>query len=490
MKCRWISGEISYESGQWTLLAIAETVAATIFVVWFSVVTESLFYIAAWSAFGWTLLLRNPVSDRRAYTMFTRFFEWWARQFNRCEGLSTEGQTIWDDALGTVFFSLLGILGIIALLPALYVVIVLIKIAAVLSACFTNPVQTFLSIPDNWRRAALCLDSVRSLELIPGILKHLTSSDPEFREYNKSDPSPDFGDRPTELLDMRIKSWAKGTLFLGLLAFRPCVIAIGLPFALFATPVAKWNWSWLKPLLVNYGRQFGWPDSFFDLLRLGGFGLLGLFFLTIISVGSAFYLVEVQKTLIFFLRGPGRIVFYLPALIYRLALKATTVVYYPLLLYRNRYVGERSVSDTLEDIRKKETVRCVIAYFLVLLFLIRVICYSQINGLLDLSPLSRLIALFIVPASIPGWHFAVAANSLITIVLFHIALSAGRSLNPSPAPSSSQVGKWLLNSTTVVAGLLALYSTFCNAAVIWKHRSQVSQIIQGVRYIRVGPFLP
>src|SRR6266480_1983318 len=130
MKCRWISGEISYESGQWTLLAIAETVAATIFVVWFSVVTESLFYIAAWSAFGWTLLLRNPVSDRRAYTMFTRFFEWWARQFNRCEGLSTEGQTIWDDALGTVFFSLLGILGIIALLPALYVVIVLIKIAA------------------------------------------------------------------------------------------------------------------------------------------------------------------------------------------------------------------------------------------------------------------------------------------------------------------------------------------------------------------------
>lgn len=504
MKLRWISTEESYAKRQWTILAVIETIIASLFAIWLSARTESLIYFATWSAFGWLLLLRNPVADHRAYRMFQSFYEWWSEKFTGCEEASTNLRDYdpFDAGPERLLFSIGGIIGSIILLPALYVSSILIKVFAVMSACVTNPIQVFLSIPENWRRAALCLDIARPLELLPGLLDHLKKSHGAFKLY-KPDDIRDPGDEPFELLDMRPRYWATASAIHSFIAVWYGLVAVGLPVLLFATPAASHIWIWLKPILVWYAKQFGWPEfvnslvsyswgwhTLLDILWLLLLFVGGLILASVVSYGGAWYLSRVQKMVSFVLRGPGRVLIYLPALLYRFALKATTIAYYPLLLYRNRYVGERSIMATLEDIRSHEKTRCRIAYFLGVLFLLKLLFFSQVNALLASATVGPVLALLIVPASIPWWHIAVAINCVITITLFH---TAGRLQKNRPSASVQQprsFTKWILNATSVVAGILIFYALFCDALIIWKHRAQITQFVANVKHIKIGPFLP
>lgn len=177
--------------GEFVVLAAAETLIAGVLVVWMSLATGDVSLAAMWCGLGWLLLMRTPDSVSRgivwhlpllrSYTSAVEkslervWFEELESRLPRNLVYSPFGLLVGTLAAVLTAFSLVWLLCLTVLFIASTVAI---RIGAATWGVLVAPGRAVRAIPENWREAALRTDSTRPLELVPGLSSQtMTSSD-------------------------------------------------------------------------------------------------------------------------------------------------------------------------------------------------------------------------------------------------------------------------------------------------------------------------
>jgi hypothetical protein len=172
-------------------------------------------------------------------------------------------------------------------------------------------------------------------------------------------------------------------------------------------------------------------------------------------------------------------IFYLPALIYRWSLKATSIIYSPLVFVAHSTFSEsKDLRTKLELIKRGDLSRIRVWYGVIAIaaFLVKLVLMMNLPGFADWwngHPVSRFLAIYVAPAEIPKWQLAELGNSVLAIgsMLFaRHALLRYELQHPWPeVPVKS-----LLGFVSALRWLLALYAIVCtgyitmNAAQHWR----------------------
>ena len=157
---------------------------------------------------------------------------------------------------------------------------------------------------------------------------------------------------------------------------------------------------------------------------------------------------------------------FLPAIVYRWALKATSIVYAPLVFVaQSTFHTSTDLRTKLELIRRGDLSRIRVAYGIlaILLFLVKLVLMQKLDGFTNWwqgHPVSRFLAIYVAPAEIPKWQIAELANSLLAVgamlLARHTLLRAELGL---PWPENPI--RRLLGFTSGLRWLLALYAIVC-----------------------------
>jgi hypothetical protein len=299
-----------------------------------------------------------------------------------------------------------------------------IKMLATVLAASAAPIHTLKAVPQNWLRAIVSLDMASPLELIPGYVDHVLSRRPD----------------PQGIVDVRY-STLRGEL-------RSAQV-----------------WRNLLALLLVVGL-FGvmcisalWPprDSWFELLTLAFFVLL-LSPIVALCVAAT----------------PLRLILYLPAIAYRLSLKATAVAYFPLLWLIQQTTSAVPIQAQLEYVRSGaySRVKRVVAWACLTLFIGKVIAFSveiKLSELWASSPLAPFFEAYVAPSTIPLWQWATFINAAIAILYFWLAdFLLWRVKNAQYLDlRMTKIGHRAVLAT---CGVLSLYTMSANLWIIAHHR--------------------
>jgi len=248
------------------------------------------------------------------------------------------------------------------------------RLTAILTSVFRDPVGSFASIPENWTRVALAMDSCCPPEALPGY--HLRGATGAFR--------------------------------------IPEILKVALSF-------------------------LGQRD-----FRLGLFGVL--------------------------IFAPLIILLYLPPLTYRWCLKATAIIYTPLLwIVWVTFRRMADFSDTLERIRKSDLTRIVVLYsaFVILGFVAKFVLmlkWSNFVAWWNMMPLTEFLAIYAVSAEIPLWQVAAFINACWAIGIFVFAKEAlMRTASPESWPPTFI--ERVLRISSFGRSILSVYVIICTAYI-------------------------
>jgi hypothetical protein len=170
----------------------------------------------------------------------------------------------------------------------------------------------------------------------------------------------------------------------------------------------------------------------------------------------------IDRVFEFLLFGP----FLLPALIYRWSLKATSIIYAPLVFVAYSTFSEGTDLRTkLELIKRSDLTRIRALYGVVFIaaFLVKLVLMMKWSGFVEAwrgSPITEFLSLYIAPPEIPKWQLAELLNSVLAVgaMLFarHALLRYG--LN-HPYPEKPM--KRILGFVSGVRWVLVVYAIVC-----------------------------
>jgi hypothetical protein len=157
---------------------------------------------------------------------------------------------------------------------------------------------------------------------------------------------------------------------------------------------------------------------------------------------------------------------FLPALFYRWSLKATSIIYAPLVFVTFRTFKEGTDLRTkLNLIRRSDLSRIRVGYgvLAVVAFMVKLILMNKWIGFVDWwkgHPVSEFLALYVTPAEVPKWQIAEVANSVLAIgVMLFVRYALLRYELRHPLPEAPV--KRLLGFVGALRWLLALYTILC-----------------------------
>lgn len=163
-------------------------------------------------------------------------------------------------------------------------------------------------------------------------------------------------------------------------------------------------------------------------------------------------------------------IFFLPALFYRWSLKATSIIYAPLVFVAHATFSEDADLRTkLELIKRGDLSRIRVWYGVIAIaaFLVKLVLMMSLPGFADWwngHPVSRFLALYVAPAEIPKWQLAELANSVLAIgaMLFARRALLGYELQ-HPWPEAPV--KRILGFVSGLRWVLALYAILCTGYI-------------------------
>lgn len=463
---RLVSGDGSYAKGEWSALAVVETLIAVATASWMAFLTGSLSSVAWWSLVGWLFMLRTNASSRDVCVLFCLFFS----MITRLRGvpcllvpksvrarLATPWSAVggyvisvpysglrldlrlWQ-AVERIWSIVLNLIFIVLLLSGSLII----KLAVGGYHLFRHPVDSVLAIPQNWARAAGALDLFTPLEFVPGwtefaLLRH--DSEPKRPWAFLEGPRLDDARWDT----LRVETTLGEAVSLGVLVLLEVVVG--------------WLvWSYYGPLSSFFKLQLDlWLPLKFAALLLSG----------LVAVGF------IEATTVLLVGSPLRIVLYLPALCYRLALKATSITYFPLLWVVRQSTKSDELSEQLESIRdgKYSGARRVLSWVFLSLVTAKILWWSILVRLKEAAG-DRVTAFFVdvyIAPTIQLWQIAGVANACLNIAFYYFfadpwlqSMKHGRRIDEPLAWGCLRIYLW-------TTGLLSLYCTAVNVWIIAHH---------------------
>jgi hypothetical protein len=157
---------------------------------------------------------------------------------------------------------------------------------------------------------------------------------------------------------------------------------------------------------------------------------------------------------------------FLPVFAYRLSLKATSIIYAPLVFVAHSTFSEgKDLRTKLELIKRGDLSRIRVWYGVIAIaaFLVKLVLMMNLPNFAEWwngHPVSRFLAIYFAPAEIPKWQLAELANSVLAIgsMLFaRHALLRYELQHPWPEVPV----KRLLGFVSALRWLLALYAIVC-----------------------------
>ena len=157
---------------------------------------------------------------------------------------------------------------------------------------------------------------------------------------------------------------------------------------------------------------------------------------------------------------------FFPALLYRWSLKATSIIYAPLVFVAHSTFSEgKDLRTKLELIRRGDLSRIRVLYGLaaIAVFLVKLVLMAKWNGFAawwNGNPITEFLAVYVAPTEIPIWQVAELANSALAIGSMLFARHALLRYNVGhPFPDTPV--KRILGFVSGLRMVLALYTIVC-----------------------------
>jgi hypothetical protein len=476
---KFYSNKFSHEAAEPTWLAVFETVLVAFLVLWGIQRTQQFWLFLAWASIGWAYMLRTQLSTEYACKLFggihklcngvivlgeTISSKLHTKLMEKIEKRTTENYNFYFIACMLLVFlpSVISYLfGMIAILLGAMVA----KLYGVAVATINSPLESITSIPKNWFKSVLCTDMRTPLEIVPGYEATLRAT-----AYPVENPgNPDDHVR-VYLLSKRFNM----ALPFGAQGFYGTIFKI-----------VSTNWWLLLVLLpgVFFGHSISWRYAAVSILLLAALLLMPF--------------------------TPVRVLVYVPALFYRLALKVTTLAYFPLLLNGYSVVSSIPIEQKYKEIResKRTVVSLRLAWFALAVLIIKIIIYSFGNFLTDdsnpffgrvaerigsapflgrvIAPLSikNYLVIQLSVYRIPIWQIAAALGGICTLAFHYFVVEFFYWRMDRKEVVDVWLMQLLLNTLLITAGTISTYSILANIWIV-THRTPF------IVLPKIGPIWP
>ena len=161
---------------------------------------------------------------------------------------------------------------------------------------------------------------------------------------------------------------------------------------------------------------------------------------------------------------------FLPALFYRWSLKATSIIYAPLVFVaRSTFSEGNDLRTKLELIKRGDLSRIRVLYGIAAIaaFLVKLVLMAKWSGFAawwNGNPITEFLALYVAPSEIPKWQLAERANSVLAIgSMFFARHALLRSDLGHPFPETPV--KRILGFVSGLRWVLALYAIVCTGYI-------------------------
>ena len=161
---------------------------------------------------------------------------------------------------------------------------------------------------------------------------------------------------------------------------------------------------------------------------------------------------------------------FLPALFYRWSLKATSIIYAPLVFVaRSTFSEGNDLRTKLELIKRGDLSRIRVLYGIAAIaaFLVKLVLMAKWSGFAawwNGNPITEFLALYVAPSEIPKWQLAELANSVLAIgSMFFARHALLRSDLGHPFPETPV--KRILGFVSGLRWVLALYAIVCTGYI-------------------------
>ena len=159
--------------------------------------------------------------------------------------------------------------------------------------------------------------------------------------------------------------------------------------------------------------------------------------------------------------------FYLPPVLYRLTLKATSLVYAPLIwVISTTLESKLPLATRLEQLRDKSDIEKTRRWWsgaivLPVLFGKTLLTLGWIRSetISERLPSAELISIYVIPDGFAPWQIAAGLNALLTFALLYIAGAAGARVQLGVL--SSTLVERTINAIGFTRGLLSIYTVCC-----------------------------
>ncbi len=174
---------------------------------------------------------------------------------------------------------------------------------------------------------------------------------------------------------------------------------------------------------------------------------------------------------------PTLILLFVPPLLYRWSMKATSIVYAPLLWIVRSSRGIADIPDSLKLIRKSDLMRIAVCYstLVIIGFVLKLLLMMKWGNFVawwNTTPLTEFLAIYVMPAEIPIWQLAAFINAFCAIGIFIYAKEASLRMDTGD-PWSTKTVEAILRYSGLVRCALSLYMIVCTgyltvqAATTW-----------------------
>jgi len=400
---RLTSNKESVARGEVSILAVGETLFAITIVFYLSSHFNTLGWLSVAMCFAPVLLLRTDTSTALGVKWFDIYESWNTRYIDK--RLLDSSERLSEIPFGTPISLFTFVCMLIPLVIIRWMLAgIVIRFSATLWSVLSEPIQAFQAIPKNWARITLATDFFHGPEYIPGHPR--LGSGLAF--FNRFKASAGF-----------------------------VVIYILSPFAIIALLFRN---KLLLSLIEHINAESG--SSLFDSNDIISQRILRTFEPIIV------------------------IAMFLPSLAYRWSLKATSIVYAPLVFVAHSTFHKAiNLNAKLDYIRRGDLPRIRVAYgiLLVCLFLLKLLLASMWDGFVDWwrgNAISEFVALYVVPNEIPKWQLAEVFNSILAIITMFFARYALLRIDLGQ-PWPEQPVRRFLGFCAGLRWVLAVYSIVC-----------------------------
>ena len=164
------------------------------------------------------------------------------------------------------------------------------------------------------------------------------------------------------------------------------------------------------------------------------------------------------------------VIWFLPSLIYRWSLKATSIIYAPLVFVAHSTFSEgKDLRTKLELIKRGDLSRIRVLYGIAAIaaFLVKLVLMAKWNGFAawwNGNPITEFLAVYVAPSEIPKWQVAELANSALAIGSMFFARHALLRYDVGhPFPDTPV--KRILGFVSGLRWVLALYAIVCTGYI-------------------------